>query len=174
MTLNLTWITIQSSSSFNVSSPYPHATKSFTTFTLFIPYLLAILLPLTIQLPPLVNVPTSLKHGPATAKQALLYREYWRGTLSKNIEMISSIQENSLLVNFWLDLMMLRFLHGRPISTNDILVYVPPTSAASTVLIEFGFVRRMPVPIDIEVWFSNCSTRKTHVEKKWNCDFIFS
>ena len=85
------------------------------TFTL--PYLLAILLPLTIQLPPLVNVPTSLKHGPATAKQALLYREYWRGTLSKNIEMISSIQENSLLVNFWLDLMMLRFLHGRPIST---------------------------------------------------------
>ena len=42
---------------------------------------------------------------------------------------------------------MLRFLHGRPISTNNTLVYVPPTSLASTVLlIEFGFVSRLPVP----------------------------
>ena len=56
--------------------------------------------------------------------------------------------------HFWLDLMMLRFLHGRLISTNDSLVYVPPTSTASTVLIEFGFVRRMPVSND------NCEERE--------------
>ena len=56
--------------------------------------------------------------------------------------------------HFWLDLMMLRFLHGRPISTNNILVYVPPTSTASTDLIEFGFVRRMPVPSN------NCEERE--------------
>ena len=49
--------------------------------------------------------------------------------------------------HFWSDLMTLRFLHGRPISTNNTLVYAPPTSLASTVLlIEFGFDSRMPVP----------------------------
>ena len=56
--------------------------------------------------------------------------------------------------HFWLDLMMLRFLHRRPILIIIILVYVPLTSTDSKVLIKFGFVRRMPVPNN------NCEERE--------------
>ena len=152
----------QSSSSFKVRRPYPLATKSLTTFTLFIPYLLAIIPPSTIQLPPFVSLPMSLRHGPATAKQALLGLEYSRGTLSRNIDIISSIDENSLFVYFEFDRITLRFLHGLPISTSDNLVYVPPTSAANTVLIELGFVLKIPVPA-IDVMQCNCKEPAMHM-----------